>query len=608
MDTPLTIENSTIANNQASGLYGGGLRIYYTRPYNNSTTIRNTTIAGNSANGGGGGVWLDNGIVSIENSIVADNSAEFGSDISNPGSVEGLGAKFNLRYSLVENAQQAAVIDNGGNIFDTDPQLGPLQDNGGPTQTQRPAATSPAIDAGDPAFTPPPATDQRGGARVSGAALDMGAVEFAPGTVTLSVTSVNVSEAGVSATLTVTRSGGSDGAASVGYATADGTATAGQDYGATSGTLSWPDRDATDRTITVPISDDTAVEGDETFTLALSNVQGALLGRASSALVTNVDNDTGSPGNLSLNVDSVTVNEGAGTATLSVSRAGGSAGAVSVVYATAGGTATAGQDFTATSGTLSWPDGDVSARTITIPISDDTLSEGDETLTLSLSNPQGGAQLGAISLATITIVDNDFKVFLPDIVHTVQPDLVVSSIALTPEKTSFAAGEPVEMAVTITNQGTASAGPFWVDLYLDPASEPGVNQRWNVLCKLTPCYGLAWGVTTPLAPGQSIVLRSTIDSYAAGQTIWPGAFAAGTTRIVVLADSYNSGNPLGAVAEQNEANNSASLNVTVTGENAAGSTLTGAAPELGERPDIPQREHGKRQGTKDQHGEGRGSR
>ena len=58
--------------------------------------------------------------------------------------------------------------------------LAPLDDNGGPTPTRLPAASSPAVDAGDPGFAAPPATDQRGAGldRVSNGRLDIGAVEL----------------------------------------------------------------------------------------------------------------------------------------------------------------------------------------------------------------------------------------------------------------------------------------------------------------------------------------------------------------------------------------------------------------------------------------------
>ncbi|OJX65648.1 MAG: hypothetical protein BGO95_02000 [Micrococcales bacterium 73-13] len=74
-----------------------------------------------------------------------------------------------------------AIAAGTGNLFDAgaaiDPDLGPLAANGGPTPTHLPLPGSPVVDAGDPAFAPPPAADQRGLARVSGTAIDIGAAE-----------------------------------------------------------------------------------------------------------------------------------------------------------------------------------------------------------------------------------------------------------------------------------------------------------------------------------------------------------------------------------------------------------------------------------------------
>jgi peptidyl-Asp metalloendopeptidase len=92
--------------------------------------------------------------------------------------------------------------------------------------------------------------------------------------------------------LAVSRLAGSTGAASVNYSTANGTAAAGADYLATSGTLSWLNGETTAKTITVPILADAAIEGNETFTVALSGASGATVGsNGGSATVKIIDDD-----------------------------------------------------------------------------------------------------------------------------------------------------------------------------------------------------------------------------------------------------------------------------------------------------------------------------
>ncbi|HJZ47590.1 MAG TPA: CARDB domain-containing protein, partial [Roseiflexaceae bacterium] len=171
--------------------------------------------------------------------------------------------------------------------------------------------------------------------------------------------------------------------------------------------------------------------------------------------------------------------------------------------------------------------------------------------------------------ATITPLDvvTTFRVYLPTVAQGNAPDLVVTDISLTPNKTTFAAGEPVEVRVTVKNQGSASAGPFWVDLYINPSSPPtAANQVWNNRCGLAPCFGMAWQVTSELAPGQSVTLSS--QSLPAGYSNWRGYFAAGTSDVYVYADSFNPGVVAGAVAESSETNNRAELHgLRVTGPN-----------------------------------------
>jgi len=283
-----TIENSTISGNHASGGAGGGLAFafYYPGP---SPNVRETTIAGNDATTGGGGIqftfYREGSIAVVHDSIIAGNtSGGNGLDLGGAGT-------FGIDYSLVQAPGNAHVFDNGGNLFNQDPLLSPLGNYGGPTQTQRPAANSPVINAGDPLFTPPPATDQRGFARVVNGRIDMGAVELNPGTLQFSTSAASVGEAAGTITITVTRSG-PDGAVSVDYATADGSAMAPADYLAAAGTLNWADGDTAPKTFQVTIVDDTKPELSETFTAALSNpTGGALVGPTAVETVTILDND-----------------------------------------------------------------------------------------------------------------------------------------------------------------------------------------------------------------------------------------------------------------------------------------------------------------------------
>jgi hypothetical protein len=296
-DDPVVIENSTISGNHATGGHGGGLFLYNLYdPF----TIRNSTVANNTSGSNGGGIYLYSGTATLNNSIVGDNSIVAAPRAArtqgvSPGPndlANGDGGNFAASYTLIETPAGASITDNGGNILNQDPQLGPLQNNGGPTLTQRPANTSPVINTGDPAFTPPPSVDQRGFPRVVNGRIDMGAVEINPGILTLTASAVSVNENAGTVTITVTRTGGSDGAVSATYNTVDGTAVAPGDYITAAGTVSFADGDTAPKTFQVTIVDDTLDEPDETFNVILSApTGGAVLGGVTTEVVTILDND-----------------------------------------------------------------------------------------------------------------------------------------------------------------------------------------------------------------------------------------------------------------------------------------------------------------------------
>jgi len=106
-------------------------------------------------------------------------------------------------------------------------------------------------------------------------------------------TAARVSESAGNASLTVRRNGGFAGAVSIDYATSDLTATTGPDYTAAAGTLSWVAGDMSDRTISVPLVNDSQDEADETFRITLSNATGGATIEGSATLDVEITNDDG---------------------------------------------------------------------------------------------------------------------------------------------------------------------------------------------------------------------------------------------------------------------------------------------------------------------------
>ncbi|MFK7958135.1 MAG: Calx-beta domain-containing protein [Lysobacterales bacterium] len=112
-------------------------------------------------------------------------------------------------------------------------------------------------------------------------------------------------------------------------------------------------------------------------------------------------------GEILLDEAPVTVSESAGTVTLTLLRQDGGEGAVSVNYAITEDTATANEDFLGPLlGSVYWSDTDISDKTITLDLVADNLVEGDETFTVTISDPQGGAKLGAVVYTPVTILDS----------------------------------------------------------------------------------------------------------------------------------------------------------------------------------------------------------
>ena len=235
--------------------------------------------------------------------------------------------------------------------------------------------------------------------------LSCGNVSGGPtGIVQFSSAAYSVSESAGVANIQVSRISGSSGAITVNYATANGTALAGSDYTATTGTLSFAAGQAS-KMFSIPIANAGIVGGSKTVNLSLSNITGgATMGSPINAVLTIMDDD--SPGALQFGNAAYVVAENGGSAVIQVSRTGGSIGAISVNYATANGTGMAGSDYTLSSGILNFAGGETT-KTFTVPVINNGISVSDKTVSLLLSNPTGGSSLGTISNAVLTIVYND---------------------------------------------------------------------------------------------------------------------------------------------------------------------------------------------------------
>ena len=276
-----------------------------------------------------------------------------------------------------------------------------------------------------------------------------------PPTVQFSSSDYSVHEEAGEVTVVATLSAAAEQTVTVDYATSDGTAQAGEDYVAASGTLSFAPGE-TNANVTVTIRADGLQEPDETFHLTLSNPNKAVLGTPHTATITILDSDE--PPTVRLSSSSYVVHEGIGQATIIITLSAAVGETVTVDYATSDGTAQAGKDYVAASGTLSFAPGETSA-TAKVSVIDDQFDEPNETFHMTLSNPVN-AVLGTPHTATITILDNDEPptVQFSSGDYSVREDAGEATVIVT---LSAAA----EQAVTVdyaTSDGTAQAGEDYV--------------------------------------------------------------------------------------------------------------------------------------------------
>jgi CSLREA domain-containing protein len=337
----LTVNNCTFSNNLALGGnggnnpdfgggnggvgQGGAISSLGTMTLTASTLSGNTGTGGNAGTGsvpvnngqpgkGSGGI-AGGGNNTVRNSISAGNTGNHGGGVDADGTFTSGG--YNLIGIRDGSSGFTVTGDQGGTAAaPLNAKLGPLANNGGPTQTLALLAGSPAIDKG---LSNGLTTDQRGFARPSddpsvpnalgGDGSDIGAFEIqaAPATPTPTPTptplvsnvqfssgSYNVNEGNGFATITVARTGDTSGTVTVDYATSDIGAQQRTDYTITAGTVTFAPG-IPSATFPVLIVDDLYIEGTEALNLTLSNPTGGTqLGSPSVATLTITDNDSSS--------------------------------------------------------------------------------------------------------------------------------------------------------------------------------------------------------------------------------------------------------------------------------------------------------------------------
>ena len=277
---------------------------------------------------------------------------------------------------------------------------------------------------------------------------------------------VLVDEDAGSATLTVELDPASTGTVTVDYATRDSFAKAGEDYTATSGTLTFT-AGQTSKTFTVPITDDDVYENNEAFFVDLSNPTGATLPDPPLAAV-RIDSEEAAP---TASMADVTVDEGAGTMTLTLRLSHPSD--AEIAYFTiydediATGTATEGEDYddfllgSARTARITVPAGDLS-QTFDITLVDDGVDEPDETIVIEWIRNSNDDATPDFIIFTGTITDNDTADNNPTVRFGASSYTAIEGVAgaVVTVELNPAAARAVTILVTATPQGGASSADY----------------------------------------------------------------------------------------------------------------------------------------------------
>ncbi len=276
-----------------------------------------------------------------------------------------------------------------------------------------------------------------------------------------SINDVSIQEgnAGTStAIFTVTLSNAVAGGASVNYATANGTATAGSDYVATNGTLAFSGTAGETQTVAVTINGDTVFEPNETFVLNLSTPTNGVTLADSQGLGTITNDDAAPLPVITLTVSPASVTEnGAANLVYTFTRTGATTNPLTVNYAI-NGTATNGSDYGLIDSSVVFAAGSATA-TVTVDPTGDAVLEPDETVSLTLT-ANAAYTIGTAGPVTGTISNDDAASFSISDVAIVEGDSGTSLAVFTVTLSNAVAGGASVSYATADN--TATAGSDYV--------------------------------------------------------------------------------------------------------------------------------------------------
>ncbi len=380
-------------NDEGAGIYNNG----------GTLTINDSSISGNTTNSpsyNGGGIYNNGGTVTINRSSLSGNDAQFHyvSGGGNGGGIYNAGGTVTITDSTLSGNSAyysgGGIYNSGGTVTVSDSTLSDGFSYGGGGGIYNTAGGTVTVENSSSI------TGNMGGYNYGEDVYNLGvvyldgtstisilhgnpAIPFDPNAPQLQIRGVTISEGNtgtVAAQFTVTLSAASTQTVTVAYATADGTATAGSDYQAASGTLTFAPGE-TSKTVTVLVNGDRLAEQNETFLVTLSAATNAntLGGRAVGTILDDEPR---------ISISDVTRYEGKkGQTTLftfTVTLSAAYDQPVTMSFKTTDGSAKSGADYTARTGTLTFAPGETT-KTITISVIGDSKKEADETFYLDLS-------------------------------------------------------------------------------------------------------------------------------------------------------------------------------------------------------------------------------